>query len=293
MTTSKAGSETELQSRGKALYDFGSTILYSSKTDARFPFCLYVPPDIHEPGPAPQLVVTMHGTGRNVTEYRDTFAEFGRWNRCVILSPLFPAGVHGDRDRDGFKYMLEGDIRYDQVLLGMVEEVEQLYDVRFPRFALWGFSGGGHFVHRFFLLHPHRLWAVTIGAPGSVTQIDSTRDWWVGTRDMTEIFGIAPDLEAMRRVAVHMVVGDADRETWEITHKPGARRWMEGANDAGATRPDRLETLRRNFAAHGIEATLELVPGVSHDWRRMVPRVQNFFARTLRTLRADAEGQAA
>ena len=284
---------TELQRRGRALYDFGRTILYASRHDPRFPFCLYVPPDIHEPGPAPQLIVGMHGTGRNVAEYRDWFAQFGQWNRCVILAPLFPAGVRGDRDRDGYKYVLEGDIRYDRVLLAMVDELEDLYGLRFPRFALWGYSGGGHFTHRFLLLHPGRLWAVSIGAPGSVTQIDPNRDWWVGIRNMEAIFGTAPDLDAMRRVAIHMVVGDADRETWEITHKPGGRRWMEGANDAGPTRPDRLETLRRNFAEHGIEAQLEIVPGVSHDAARVVPRVQGFFARTLRRMRAGTTEQAA
>ena len=112
---------------------------------------------------------------------------------------------------------------------------------------------------------------------------------------MDELFGTAPDLEAMRRFAVQMIVGGADAhlETWEITHQPGAPRWMEDANDAGATRPERLESLRRNFAAHGIDAQLEIVPGVSHDAARVVPRVQSVFARTLRRMRAPAAEQAA
>lgn len=283
---------SELQSRGRALYDFGNTILYASRSDPRFSWCLYVPPDIHEPGPRPELIVSMHGTGRNVADYRNWFSEFGRWNRCVILAPLFPAGVRGDGDRDGYKYMLDGDIRYDRVVLDMVDEISERYGLSFPRFALWGFSGGGHFTHRFMLLHPQRLWAASIGAPGSVTLLDPERDWWVGTRDMHKLFGIAPDIDAMRQVAVHMVVGGADRETWEITHKPGAKRWMEGANDAGATRPDRLETLKRNFEALGIDVTLEIVPGVSHDGQRIAPRVQDFFARRLRAMRAKAAAGA-
>jgi len=280
---------SEFQQRGTALYDYGRAILRSCKADSRFPYCVYISPDIHEPGPAPQLIVGMHGTGRNAVEYRDWFAEFGRWNRCVILAPLFPIGVLGDDNRDGYKYILEGDIRYDEILLAMVAEVEQHYGLSFPKFALWGFSGGGHFTHRFLLLHPERLWAAAIGAPGSITQIDPARDWWVGTRNMQEIFGIALDAEAVSKVAVQMIVGGADRETWEITHKPGGRHWMEGANDAGATRPDRLETLRQNFATHGIAAQLEIVPGVSHDAARVMSRVQNFLARTLRKLRTEAQ----
>jgi hypothetical protein len=278
--------ESELLQRGRALYDTGNTILYASRHDPRFSWMLYVPRDLHEEGPAPELIVSMHGTGRNVHDYRNWFSEFGRWNRCIVLAPLFPAGVRGDGDRDGYKYIADGDIRYDHVLLAMVEEIEEKYGLRFPQFALWGYSGGGHFTHRFLLLHPQRLWAASIGAPGSITRIDPARDWWVGTRDMQARFGTAPDLEALRRVAVHMAVGDADRETWEITHKPGARRWMEGANDAGATRPDRIEALRRNFEGHGIKVELDIVPGVSHDAARVLPRVQDFFARTLRRRRA-------
>jgi pimeloyl-ACP methyl ester carboxylesterase len=282
---------SELEERGRALYDFGNTILYASRKDPRFSSCLYVPPDLHEPGPAPELIVSMHGTGRNVADFRDHFSEFGRWNRCIILAPLFPAGIGASGDRDGYKYVLDSGIRYDEIVLDMVAEVEERYGVKFPRFAIWGFSGGGHFSHRFLLLHPQRLWAASIGAPGSVTLLDQTRDWWVGTRNMQELFGIAPDIAAMKRVAVHMAVGGADRETWEITHKPGAKRWMEGGNDAGATRPDRIETLRRNFEQAGIDVTLDIVPGVAHDSARVVPRAQEFFARTLRGMRAGTAGQ--
>jgi hypothetical protein len=88
--------------------------------DPRFPYVLYVPPEVLTPGNDVQLVVVMHGTGRQFTQYRDAFAPFGRWNRCIVLCPLFPVGVRGDGDRNGFKRLIEGDIRYDKVLLDMV-----------------------------------------------------------------------------------------------------------------------------------------------------------------------------
>lgn len=277
---------SELLQRGKALYDFGNTILYASKADPRFCWMLYVPPDIHEPGPRPELIVSMHGTGRNVADYRNWFSEFGQWNRCVILAPLFPAGVRGDGDRDGYKYIIDGDIRYDLLLLEMIKEVEEKYDLKFPRFAIWGHSGGGHFTHRMLLLHPERIWAASISAPGSVTMLDDTHDFWVGTRDMEAIFGRSANPEAMRKVAIHMIVGGADLETWEITHKPGGKRYMEGANDTGATRPERLASLKKNFEAHGCTVQMEVVPGVSHDGARLSVKVKEFFARALRAKRA-------
>ena len=267
--------------RGSAMYDLGSTTIFASRGDARFSYCLYVPPGFAAAATPPELIVAMHGTGRSFLEYRNAFAEFGRWNNCLILAPLFPVGVRGDGNRDGFKYMAEGDIRYDRVLLAMVDEIGEKYGRRFERFALFGYSGGGHFAHRFLMLHPDRLWAASIGAPGSVTLLDPTRDWWVGTRNVEARFGIRIDPDAMAQVPVQMVVGGADLETWEITHREGGRNWMPGANDAGRTRPERLDSLRRSFEAAGVTVRFDLVAGMAHDGLRAVETVKDFFAEIL------------
>ena len=285
--------EEDAAARGKALYEFGATPVYASKRDPRFSYCLYVPHDLETSGVRPELVVAMHGTGRGFTGYRDAFEAFARWNHCIVLAPLFPIGVLGDGYRDGFKYMREGEIRYDHALLAMVEEVAQRYGLAFDRFALFGYSGGGHFAHRFLLLNPKRLWAVSIGAPGSVTLLDPTRDWWVGTRNLHTLFGVEPDLPAMREVAVQMVVGAADLDTWEITHREGGRNWMPGANDAGRTRPERLASLRDSFVAAGIDVRFDLVPNMAHDGLRAVPKVEDFLAGVLAKRRGLAAGRAA
>jgi hypothetical protein len=278
--------DSEAAARAKALYEYGPTSIYSSKHDPRFPYCLYVPPSLGQGGEKPELIVAMHGTGRGFTGYRDAFSAFARWNNCIILAPLFPIGVTGDGYRDGFKYMREGNIRYDQILLAIVEEVSERYGIAFDRFGLFGYSGGGHFAHRFLMLQPNKLWSVSIGAPGSVTLLDPTRDWWVGTRNFAELFGQELDIPAMKQVAVQMVVGAADLETWEITHKPGGRNWMPDANHAGANRPERLASLRDNFAAHGIAARFDLVPNTPHDGVKVVPVVEDFFAGELARIRA-------
>lgn len=278
--------DSEAAARAKALYEYGPTSIYSSKHDPRFPYCLYVPPSLGEGGEKPELIVAMHGTGRGFTGYRDAFSAFARWNNCIILAPLFPIGVMGDGYRDGFKYMREGNLRYDHVLLAIVEEVSERYGIAFERFGLFGYSGGGHFAHRFLMLQPNKLWGVSIGAPGSVTLLDPSRDWWVGTRNFAELFGQELDIPAMKQVAVQMVVGAADLETWEITHKPGGRNWMPDANHAGTNRPERLASLRDNFAAHGIAARFDLVPNTPHDGVKVVPVVEDFFAGELRRIRA-------
>ncbi len=272
--------------RANMSYDYGSTAIFSCKSDPRFQYCLYVPPKVRD-GAAVELLVAVHGSSRSsFLEFRDGFAPFGRWNDVAILCPLFPVGPRGDGERHGYKYMQEGDIRYDEVLLSMVADLSQHYGQDWSQFALFGFSGGGHFAHRFTILHPDKLWASCIGSPGSVTLLDPTRDWWVGIRDLPQRFGITFDPAALARVAVQMLVGEADLETWEITHRPGSRTWMEGANDAGSTRPERMQALARSFEAAGVTVRLEVIPGMSHDRMKVLPRVQDFLAGILATRRA-------
>ena len=272
--------------KAQALYDLGSTTVYASRHDSRFPYVLYVPPEVLTPGNDVELVVVMHGTGRQFTQYRDAFAPFGRWNRCIVLCPLFPVGVRGDDERSGFKRLIEGDIRYDKVLLDMVNEVGERYGKRFDKFALFGYSGGGQYVNRFAYAHPERLWAASIGAPGNVTVLDDTKDWWLGTGGFERHFGKPFDLATLQRVPVQMVVGRADLETWEITVSEDSPMYMPGINDAGATRPERLRTLKASFEAAGIRVRFDEMANIAHNGMQVVEVVQEFFAQTLRALRA-------
>lgn len=273
--------------RAKAVYDTGQTAIFTAQCDPRFQYCLYVPPSISTEERV-DLFVAVHGTGRtSFLEFRDGFSDFGRWRNCVILCPIFPVGVCGDGGRSGYKYMIEGDIRYDLLLLGMIEEVAAKYNRQWSKFGLFGFSGGGHFTHRFAILHPEKLWGATVGAPGSVTLLDAEKNWWVGIKDLPERFGKSFDKEAFSKVPFQMVVGDADLETWEITHKEGSRYYMPGANDAGKTRPERLKSLAKSFEAAGAPVQLNILPGVSHDRLKFLDTVKTFMDKALSKYRAD------
>lgn len=279
-------SPSDSSTRAHALYDLGPTAIFAAKVDPRFHYCLYVPPKVGN-GAKVDLLVAVHGTGRtSFLDFRDGFAEFGRWNDCAVLCPIFPIGVLGDDNRSGYKYIAEGDIRYDEIVLKMVDEVAAKYGQDWPRFAMFGFSGGGQFAHRFAILHPSKLWAASIGAPGSVTQLDPAKDWWIGIRDIKRRFGIEFDAAALARMPVQMIVGEADLEAWEITHKPGGAYWMEGANDAGRTRPERLRALKTSFESAGVNVRLDIVPGVSHDRLKVLGRVKDFLSDTLQVKRS-------
>jgi hypothetical protein len=63
---------------------------------------------------------------------------------------------------------------------------------------------------------------------------------------------------------------------------------MAGANDAGRTRPERLETLRQSFEKAGVKVTLDLVDNVPHNGLACVDTVQDFFAGVLSNMRSKA-----
>lgn len=263
-------------------YDIGRTPFFALQADRRFSYCLAVPTDYNTAGKRYSLLVLIHGTERSPSDYRDAFIQFAADHDCIVLAPLFAAGMTAARELDSYKFIRRAGVRYDEILLAMVEEVAARYRLRSRNLLLHGFSGGGQFAHRMFILHPDRVRAVSIGAPGKVTRIDPERPWWVGTADIGRQFGVQLDVAAMRRVPVQMVIGDQDTETWEITVNRESEWWMEGANDAGVTRLDRIAALKRNFESHGIAVQLDVVPGADHTSRSMFPTVQAFMSRVLK-----------
>lgn len=262
-----------------AFFRRGATPLCASRYDQRLGYCLYVP-DRKDLDGAP-LVVAQHGTERNVLYYRDHLRPFAEEHGAVVLAPLFPAGIIDPDDLHNYKFVEYRGIRFDHALLAMVEEVAARHPVATDRFYLHGFSGGAQFAHRFLYLHPGRLAGVSIAAPGRITRLDDTLPWWLGTRDLVERFGISVDLDALRRVPILLTVGADDVETWEINN-PGESNWMDGAEDTGKTRIERLRTLERNFRAHGLNVRFETVPGVAHRGSPLLPVVEHFLAGLIR-----------
>lgn len=260
------------------LYLRGNTTIFASRIDPRFPYALFVPYRFDTmSSDEVTLLVSVHGTGRMQSLYRDLFAEFAEYHSCIIVAPLFPAGVLGDDNLHGYKYIEEGDIRYDRVILGIIDEVAETFGVSGKKVLMFGFSGGAHFTHRFTILHPQRIKAASIGAPGSVTVLNRGQPWWVGIGDIHERFGVTLDAAAFRNLPIHMAVGAADTETWEITHNPGDPYYMEGANAAGCNRIDRLNTLADSFTNAGACVRFDLVSGKTHDVRPIARHSRAFF----------------
>ena len=260
-------------------YETGMTSLFACQYDQRFSYCMQVPEN-YDPNNTRKypLVVLVHGTHRRAFTYRDMFKDFAEKHDCIVMAPLFPAGIISQGELANYKFIKYNDIRFDHVLLSMVDELGDRYNLETDRFFLFGFSGGAHFAHRFFYLHPERLSAVSIGAPGMVTLLDTEKDWHCGVGNMEEFFGQKLNFDAMKNVAVQMIIGAEDTETWEITIEKSSRFWMEGVNDAGSNRLERLDSLKQSFIQHGISVQHDIIPGVAHDGFAMLEHVKAFFS---------------
>lgn len=262
-------------------YDWGATPFYALQADQRFSYCMYVPQSYDEDATrAYPLVVLVHGTNRVPHFYRAEFESFCEENHCIALAPLFPVGMGEEGDLHGYKFIAFAGVRYDEVLLAMVDEVARKWRVK-RKFALHGFSGGGHFAHRFAYLHPDRLGAVSIGAPGLVTPLDLAGTDWRGVADLRTHFGRALDLEALRQVKVQMVVGAQDTDTWEIAVSADSPLYIEGINDESTHRVGRLRALKASWERHDIAVRLDEVPGIAHNGQGVLPVVREFFAAAL------------
>ena len=248
----------------------------TSRMNPRFPLCLYVPKSASASERSP-LLVLIHGTTRR-DWMRESFGDFAERTGTVLLLPLFPVGAAAPDDVHGFKWIDAHEVRHDLLLLDMIDQAAGIWPLATHRFALFGYSGGGQFAHRFLYLHPHRLRALSIGAPGNVTLPDLVRFWPAGLRGIEERFGVEFDAGAVQAVPLHLVVGGADTETWEIAKSPDHPVYVGGVNDESTTRVEKLKRLRGALEALGASTRLDVVEGAAHYGPAMAPAVTRWLA---------------
>jgi pimeloyl-ACP methyl ester carboxylesterase len=207
---------------------------------------------------------------------RERFMPLAERRGCAVICPLFPTGLDDPNDTNNYKLIKYGDFRYDDILLRIVDEVQMRYPrVNTGSFLLWGFSGGGQFVHRFAYLHPERLLGVAIGAPGTITLLDHESDFPHGISNFSAVFGVTVNLDALRRVPTLFLAGDADTGRFHAVARgrtvPTGYRGRYG---------DTIQ-LEASWSAAGMQCHFVAVPGAAHEEEKMLPFVTAFFEKIL------------
>lgn len=262
---------------------------HACSLDARFSASVLMPSPVKRPGPVPATVV-VHGSLRTPEHFRDAFADYADATGSAIIAPLFPCGIPAPGDTESYKFAVNGGIRYDAILSQLVVDAAARHPGRLTveRFCLFGFSGGGQFVHRFAYLHPRKLVALSIGAPGKVTLLDDSLPWWRGTDGLPCADARGVDLDALRRVPLQYVIGADDDGASGVRTDRDSPHWMPGINDAGSDRMSLLRSFETSAREHGLPLRVDIVPDVAHDGFRLLEPVKHFFAEVL-----DREGDRA
>lgn len=253
-------------------------ILRACRADQRVSYYLYVPRGFtRENAKEYSLAVVIHGTTRNADKMRDAFVPFADETKTLVLAPLFPTGLIEREDIHNYKFIAFHDMRFDLLLNDMADEVSEAMGIDGSTFLLYGFSGGGQFVHRYVYLHPDRLKGAVVGAPGRSTYPDDAL-WPDGIQGMKDIFGHNPNFSKIRNVPLLFVVGQDDTEAVDYE---GDATYSVFMNRYGSNRLERVEALAKAFSAKGCNASFEAVPNAKHEWKKTVDAATAFFKKCL------------
>lgn len=276
----------------RAAYLVGKIPVKALRSDPRISYAVYVPEqycavhdalqdsDLDFPKRLP-LVVNVHSTRRDAVTCRDSLIDFAEQHGVAILAPLFPAGLDSPFDLDSYKTLRSETLQSDLRLLDMLNEVGHIWPgISTDPIIICGFSGGAQFVHRFMYLNPERLSAVAIAAPGQVTKLNS-EPWPKGIGNASAVFPdeeidtatIAKIEDILLLVGENDVFseGQVDLLQWMAARK--AKLGGETVNEklGRVSRVQSIKSLQHNWQKNGIEAELEIVPGVGHSYQDLLP----------------------
>ncbi len=251
-------------------------------------YFLYVPDSVlHNPEEA-HILAAIHGySGRiddadGISKVRNTalkWASLAEEYGWVVLAPHFDE----DRFNDAYQQLNLSvfgiGVRSDLRLNDLVEEVSQLIPgINSQKVYLFGFSGGGQFVHRYTAFHPERVLRAVAAGAGWYMWPDDGIPYPVGTA--TLLNKADPKMDELLTSDLLVLVGTEDttdssfRETYgfyDLMKMQGATRWERARNWVSELRQiaresDIRASVQLGYAAstgHSISYTLKKI---AHDY---------------------------
>ena len=247
-------------------------VLRHLKSDPEQRYFLYVPP---QGGIGGRVLVTVHGVSRNAVEHARRFKRLAKRYGVVLVAPLFPVERFPDYQRLGQSG--KGG-RPDRALQAILGEVGDLTGADVARVYLFGYSGGGQFVHRYAMAHPERVAKVAVGAAGWYTFPDPAARFPRGLKARSKATGLRFQPEAFLRIPMAAFVGE--RDIRRGLERPEMKQTPRVDAQQGSTRLERghrwIEAMRAAAADHRLATPYqyETLPRSSHSFKASMKRGQ-------------------
>lgn len=237
------------------------------------------------------LVVNIHSTRRDAITCRDSLIEFADKYGVAVLAPLFPAALDSPIDLDSYKNLRTKTLQSNLRLLDILNEVSHIWPgIATDSIVLMGFSGGAQFCHRFMYLHPERLSAVVVAAPGKITSLNNDA-WPSGIGNVSEIFPDRKvDIPSIAQIKhIFLLVGESDEmspetmelQAWLAERVAAFKGLGKGQTPEAPANGDRLQTLKslqHTLEENGIECEVEIIPGAGHNYQALLPAMTSRLA---------------
>lgn len=224
-------------------------------------YFLYVP---SRGGQGAPLFVTVHGISRNADVHTSLYAAFAEQYGVVMAGPLFPEERYGDYQLLGWEGKGE---RADHMFERLVAEVAQATGARADKLYLFGYSGGGQFVHRYTMAYPHRVAGLVVGAAGWYTFPDDSVPFPRGLQPTPSLPDLRWNLGEVVQIPTMVVVGENDTGREASLHKS-----EDVDQQQGLTRVERgrrwAEAMAQMAERHGVTGNygFRLVPTAAHSF---------------------------
>jgi pimeloyl-ACP methyl ester carboxylesterase len=239
-------------------------------------YFIYVPIKYKENlSKTPSILAIVHGytgnkagdRGIGITKKNiERWKEYAEKYNCILLAPHFDEVTF---DNDYQRLNLDGK-RSDLRLNDIVDSVKTAFpELKNTKLKLFGFSGGGQFVHRYCAFHPDLVDRAVVGASGWYMWPDDELDYPLGT-NLKSYPNINEKIDLVRYVQSVMlvIVGENDQKqgAFRDNYKDADLDMLQGEN--------RLERAKRwvnelNIIAYKNNVTckvqLKVVENTAHE----------------------------
>ncbi|BDS10007.1 alpha/beta fold hydrolase [Aureispira anguillae] len=238
-------------------------------------YYIYVPPKLAKnPDLNTQVLAIIHGyTGQTngkkgqsiALKNMKRFIDYANDYNTLLIAPHFSEKTF---DNDYQRLNLDGT-RADLRLLDLVQVLKgTFHHLDTNQLSLFGFSGGGQFVHRFCAFHPLRIHKAVVSGSGWYMWPDPTINYPLGTnlKKFTAVDYI--DLHLLAKTNIQVLIGEHDTQqgAFRTEYKDININTMQG-NSRFLRAQKWVNAMNRYALQNGIDSkiTLTVIPDTEHQ----------------------------